>query len=265
MVGKQILLSLLVQRCDQFLQAYCPACGWELGDPQPGAASCFALHKTATCDTEGGCIRPNLSATFPEQATLNLSLSPYPQKFVKLLESDLRSSRSTLGQAAAGPGSVGSLHCLCTSRAQAARPAAPRTATRPRRRPPTEAPPLSFVWAPLSSAQLSGMGVGCFHRGFPRGPPVGSVGLRVLPAPFLSRRIRMTRVVLPPRGSWRCHRTVAFSLLALTGSDPHPPGARPGLQPGPVLPAARAALTRAGAWPFSRAAPGRVGCPAPSR
>lgn len=43
---------------------------------------------------------------------------------------------------------------------------------------------LSFVWAPLSSAQLSRMGVGYFHRGFPRGPPRWECGPACAACPF---------------------------------------------------------------------------------
>lgn len=38
-----------------------------------------------SCVTEGGTIRPNLSATFPEQEILNVSLSPHHKFGCKVL------------------------------------------------------------------------------------------------------------------------------------------------------------------------------------
>lgn len=151
---------------------------------------------------------------------------------------------------------------LCASRAQAARPAAPRTATRPRSQSPTVAPPWSFVWAPSAQPSCPRWASVVFTGAFPGVPPLG-VWARVYCLPLSSSAELERRgqcAFLGARGG--ATGTVAFSPLAPTGSDPHRPRARPGLWPGTAPPAACAALRRV---LRQVAAPSGAGRPGPSR
>ena len=61
------LCHFLVTWCDQFMQAYCLACGWKLRGLNLELLSSFPITRQL-CDPEGGNMQPHLSGTFPEQA-----------------------------------------------------------------------------------------------------------------------------------------------------------------------------------------------------